>query len=360
MNLKLPVYVLITLLQLQSHSCENRNIIHYQAIPKELWLIIIKHMESKRNILSAASFFYKVHQNLNEKKSIGHCKKLAHKHILHNKYDAHATTDNFSPNIFTPTFREKLLSNYDDYFALFFLKYGHKDKMYKEFVISHPVLKEKIDIESRKYFANIPCSHTVYSLKNKKEEGIIIKCRKNLTESMLNNLLNEYKNEKIVRILLPKNENFPFGVNIHMNKNLCPIIIQLRDGTTPLHYCMNSFTREENFENAKFLIVNGADLEFPNTAGFTPLCFSLLNKKTLKLFDVLLKNGANPNAKSAKTCGTRTPLEFCTHYAPEKRKLLLKYGAKEKKKAKQNKDFIKDYEKNKNCFLLNFDQLLGD
>lgn len=359
MKLKLPIYLLITLLQIQSWGSENKSIVSCQSIPLELWFIIMQNMEDVNNILSAASFFYKIHKNINQQKSIERCKGLAQKHVQHNKYDAHLTKDYFSLNIFTPELKEKLSDHYNNYFASFFLKYGHKDKMYKEFIQAHSILKEKINIESKSYIGNTCCRHTIYSLKNNKTREVTIKSAEKLTEEMFNHLYYEYKNEKIVRILLSKNEKFPFIVDENMNKDLCPIIIQLRDGTTPLHYYMNALTKEENFRKVEFLIAHGADLEFHNAAGFTPLCFSFLNKKSLKLVDLLLRNGANPHAKPHKMYNTRTPLDFCLHYAPEKRELLLKYGAKEDKKNKQNKYFsLEDYEKNKDCLLLKFDELL--
>ena len=94
------------------------------------------------------------------------------------------------------------------------------------------------------------------------------------------------------------------------------------DGTSPLHFAIEN----ENKKIAKLLLNNGAQIDIPNEkSGAVPIHLAM--KLSVEIVKFLLKNGANPNAKSYSGM---SPLHFFAisrNSTAETVKLLIEKGA---------------------------------
>jgi len=123
------------------------------------------------------------------------------------------------------------------------------------------------------------------------------------------------KNKKMVEFIL--NE----GADVHEEHSGINSIGIMRD--MPIHYAILS----GDVEIVKTLIERGADVNEGDGAGNTPLHYVIYSgSNNLKLVELLIKHGADPNSKAAEECFTPIHLAVVLNNV-KMVKTLLKYGA---------------------------------
>ncbi len=137
---------------------------------------------------------------------------------------------------------------------------------------------------------------------------------------------NKIENNKVIELLLEK------GADINAKTIL---------GSTPLHYLCEG-SNYNNIDNESLLIEQGADVNAKDEFGITPLHVAVLNQNS-NLIEFLISKGSNVN--SIDIYG-ETPLSFAKNKKLDIiTQLLLKAGAKNIEKEKNQITGIDDYKK---------------